>query len=157
MFRPLFKTLPALFGGALLLGVVSSPALAQSRDAPPAQARDVGQREFSSNCASCHGADAKGRGPVAGFLTRNPPDLTQISRSNGGVFPMERLYRVIDGTELPEGSLPGPHGSREMPIWGRDYRVRDAEYYVDVPYNADGLVRGRILALLEYLHRLQQR
>lgn len=157
MFRPLFQNLPALFAGALLLGVVSMPALAQSRDAPPAQARDFGQREFSANCASCHGADAKGRGPVAGFLTRNPPDLTQISRSNGGVFPMERLYRVIDGTELPEGSLPGPHGSREMPIWGRDYRVRDAEYYVDVPYNADGLVRGRILALLEYLHRLQQR
>ena len=128
----------------------------QRRDAQRVQAPDFGQREFNANCAACHGMDAKGRGPVAGFLTKNPPDLTTVAKRNGGVFPMDRLYRVVDGTELPEGAQAGgPHGSREMPIWGRDYRVRDAEYFGDTPYNPDGMVRGRILALLEYLNRLQ--
>jgi mono/diheme cytochrome c family protein len=116
-----------------------------------------GKREFDANCAACHGMDGKGRGPVAGFLTKNPPDLTLLSRGNGGVFPMDRLYRAIDGRDLPEGSQPGPHGNREMPIWGRDYRLRDAEFYGEVPYDPDAMARGRILALLEYLNRLQAR
>jgi mono/diheme cytochrome c family protein len=116
-----------------------------------------GKREFDSNCAACHGMDAKGRGPVAGFLTKNPPDLTLLARGNGGVFPMDRLYRAIDGRDLPEGGQAGPHGSREMPIWGRDYRLRDGEYHGDTPYDADAMVRGRILSLLEYLNRLQVR
>ena len=94
----------------------------QRRDQQRVQAQDFGQREFNANCAACHGMDAKGRGPVAGFLTKNPPDLTTVAKRNGGVFPMERLYRVVDGTELPEGAqAAGPHGNREMPIWGRDY------------------------------------
>jgi hypothetical protein len=94
---------------------------------------------------------------VAGFLTKNPPDLTLLARGNGGVFPMDRLYRAIDGRDLPEGSQAGPHGSREMPIWGRDYRLRDGEYHGDTPYDPDAMVRGRILSLLEYLNRLQVR
>ena len=146
---------------ALMLAA-TAPAQAQpqfreeSRQQQRLQERDFGQREFNANCAACHGMDAKGRGPVAGFLTKNPPDLTTVARRNGGVFPMDRLYRVVDGTELPEGAqAAGPHGSREMPIWGRDYRVRDAEYFGDAPYNPDAMVRGRVLALLEYLNRLQ--
>lgn len=128
----------------------------QRRDQQRLQAQDFGQREFNANCAACHGMDAKGRGPVAGFLTKNPPDLTTVAKRNGGVFPMDRLYRVVDGGDLPEGAQSaGPHGNREMPIWGRDYRVRDAEYFGDAPYNPDAMVRGRILALLEYLNRVQ--
>lgn len=69
---------------------------------------------------------------------------------------MDRLYRVVDGTELPEDAqATGPPRSREIPTWGRAYRVRDAEYFGDTPYNPDGMVRGRILALLEYLNGLQ--
>jgi hypothetical protein len=47
------------------------------------------------------------------------------------------------------------HGSRDMPVWGRDYRIKDAEHYMDAPYDAQGLVRARILSLLEYIYRLQ--
>jgi len=143
------------------LGTMIAQAQPQFREESRQQQRirepGFGKREFDSNCASCHGMDGKGRGPVAGFLTKNPPDLTLLSRSNGGVFPMDRLYRAIDGRDLPEGSQAGPHGNREMPIWGRDYRLRDGEYYGDTPYDADAMVRGRILALLEYLNRLQVR
>jgi hypothetical protein len=42
-----------------------------------------------------------------------------------------------------------------MPIWGRDYQVKAAEYYMDVPYDAEAYVRTRILALVDYLNRLQ--
>jgi len=102
--------------------------------------------------------DARGRGPVAGFLTKNPPELTLLARQNGGVFPMDRVYRTIDGRDLPQGAqATGPHGSREMPIWGRDYRIQGAEYYRDVPYDPEIYVRTRLLWLVEYLSRLQQR
>ena len=152
-----------LFTAALLTlaAPLQANAQAQFREESRLQQRihepGFGKREFDSNCAACHGMDAKGRGPVAGFLTKNPPDLTLLARGNGGVFPMDRLYRAIDGRDLPEGSQVGPHGSREMPIWGRDYRLRDGEYYGDTPYDPDAMVRGRILSLLEYLNRLQVR
>lgn len=163
---PLFRPLALGFAlGMVQLGALtpsSAHAQAHFREEAHQQQRvhapGFGQREFEANCATCHGMDAKGKGPVAGFLTRNPPDLTTLSRSNGGVFPMDRLYRVIDGTDLPQATQQaGPHGSREMPIWGRDYRIRDGEYFGDMPYNADAMVRMRILALLEYLNRLQVR
>jgi hypothetical protein len=53
-----------------------------------------------------------------------------------------------------EGAGAG-HGTRDMPIWGQEYSVQAASYYVDVPYDQQAYVRGRILALAEYLNRLQ--
>jgi hypothetical protein len=71
-----------------------------------------------------------------------------MSKRNGGVFPFAKTYEVIEGAGVG-------HGTREMPIWGQDYSIRAAEYYVDVPYNSEAYVRARILALVEYLNRLQ--
>jgi len=128
---------------ALTLGLAlaHTAALAQP-------ATDLGQREYDSNCASCHGRDGKGAGPFVEFLKRSPPDLTTLARRNGGVFPVARTYEVI------EGAGPG-HGSRDMPIWGRDYRVQAGEYYVDVPYDPAVYARTRMLALVDYLARIQ--
>lgn len=66
----------------------------------------------------------------------------------GWVFPVARLYEVIEGAGTG-------HGSREMPIFGQSYRVRAGEYYADMPYDPEPFVRGRILSLIEYLNRLQ--
>lgn len=136
--------------GALCV-VVSAAAPAQPR--AQAQSRDVrvdfGKREFESNCAACHGTDGKGKGPVVELLRKAPPDLTVLTKTNNGVFPMSRLYEVIEGANVPS------HGARDMPIWGQDYRVQAAEYYIDVPYDPEAYVRARILALLEYINRLQ--
>lgn len=118
---------------------------------PGQRASDYGKREFESNCASCHGVSGKGNGPLGELLKRSPPDLTVLAKNNQGVFPMSRLYEVIEGANVPA------HGSRDMPVWGRDYRIKDAEYYVDTPYDPAALVRSRILALLEYINRLQVR
>lgn len=84
------------------------------------------------------------------FLKRTPPDLTTMSKRNGGVFPLSSAYAVIEGAGQS-------HGTRDMPIWGQDYRVKAVEYYRDTPYAYDTevFVRTRILALAEYLSRLQ--
>lgn len=68
---------------------------------------------FRSYCASCHGLDGKGEGPVAPALIAKLPDLTTISQRNGGIFPGKRIERLISGDEIIIA-----HGSREMPIWG---------------------------------------
>ena len=72
-----------------------------------------GERLFETLCANCHGADARGNGPAASYTTGHPPDLTRIAARNGGTFPAERVFQVIDGQfDSP------PPGSRHMPIWG---------------------------------------
>lgn len=109
---------------------------------------DLGKREFENNCAVCHGSDAKGKGVYNSFLKTEAPDLTTLSKRNGGVFPVARTFETIEGAGKG-------HGTREMPIWGQEYKVRAGEYYVDVPYNPEAFVSGRILALIEHLNRLQ--
>ena len=112
---------------------------------------DPGKREFEARCASCHGVTGKGNGAISDLLRRSPPDLTQLARNNGGILPMERLYQSILGDSV------AAHGSRDMPVWGMVYRTDAAGYYGEVPYDADGYVRARVLSLLEYLARLQVR
>ena len=65
-------------------------------------------------CASCHGADAKGEGPMANALKVKPSDLTRIAARNGGTFPLMRIERIISGEEQPQSG----HGTSEMPVWG---------------------------------------
>ena len=48
------------------------------------------------------------------------------------------------------------HGTTDMPIWGTIYKIRAAQNLVDIPsYDPDAFVRARILALIDYLARLQ--
>lgn len=139
------RALFAVAAGAL---VMTGTGVAQAADA----AKDFGKAQYESNCAVCHGPAGKGDGPFKPFLTVSPTDLTTLAARNGGVFPMDRVYQVIDGREVVRG-----HGTRDMPIWGREYSMRAAEYYMEIPYDPDRYVRSRILALAEYLYRLQKR
>lgn len=112
---------------------------------------DLGKREFDANCAVCHGSSGKGNGPYLDMLKRSPPDLTTLARRNGGILPVNRLYEVIEGANVPG------HGSRDMPIWGAAFRIQAGEYYADMPYDTTAYVRSRILTLVEYINRLQER
>lgn len=95
-----------LVSGAILL--LEAPAQAQDQD--------LGKMEYQSKCASCHGTDAKGDGPIADQLKTSPANLTQLGKKNGGVFPLGAVYEKIDGRQEVKA-----HGPREMPVWGYRY------------------------------------
>ena len=115
-------------------------------------ATDRGQKEYEARCSLCHGLDAKGDGVFSPALKVAPPDLTRLAKNNGGVFPAERISRVIDGrTEIVS------HGPRDMPIWGERYAVDAATRFPEVPYAQETFIRARVLQLVEYLSRIQQK
>lgn len=116
---------------------------------------DLGKKEYDAKCAVCHGHTGKGNGSYQDLLKYPASDLTVLKKQNGGVFPLDRVYGVIDGREAVRS-----HGDSEMPIWGKEYsadKLRAAEYFVDVPYDMETYTRGRILALIDYLNRLQEK
>lgn len=126
-----------------------------------AQDADVGKSEFLSSCASCHGADGKGKGPMSGLLKVAPSDLTVLASNNKGVFPTDALYQTINGSR----SVPA-HGTREMPIWGERFNpIIGLPHTVDPAYwklagpeqSPEVVVRKRILAVIDYLGRIQQK
>jgi len=143
----------AIFGTAIFAtALVIFPVLGH------AQAVDIGLHEYTDSCAACHGTMGKGDGPVAGYITRRPADLTTISKRNNGVFPFARVYQVIEGTEEIKG-----HGTRMMPIWGRLYSMdlqkeigsRVLEF--GTPKDLESYTRGRIVALIGYIYTLQEK
>lgn len=134
-----------LSASVIVLAMLSGIAYAQPGKIDP------GKREFEANCASCHASDGKGNGPFVQYLRSNPPDLTTLTKRNGGVFPVSRLFETIEGGNVPS------HSARDMPIWGSAYRIQAGEYYGEMPYDPAVYVRSRVLALIEYINRLQVR
>ena len=135
-----------LFAAATMVGAI------QVLHAQPEE--NPGRHEFLRSCASCHGISGKGDGPVAKSLRIPPPDLTKLSEANNGVFPISRVYEVIDGRI--ERLV---HGSRNMPVWGERYMQgmmsRDTREFTSKEL-AEASVRARILALVEYISTLQR-
>jgi cytochrome c1 len=108
---------------------------------------EAGATLFADNCAACHGADAKGAGEFGVQLFNIPPDLTQLSAENGGVFPMDYVLGVIDGFDRE------PHFSAAMPEFG------EGDLGPTVIVEEDGLgtpVPARLLALAAWLETVQQ-
>jgi len=104
---------------------------------------ESGRDIFMDRCAACHGDDAKGNGPAVGALKTAPVDLTLLAQKNGGVFPAERLKRIVGGWENI-----GAHGSREMPIWGDLFGAKSG---ADLQ-----IANDRFKILLAYLDSIQQ-
>ncbi len=73
-----------------------------------------GKELFEAYCASCHGRDLKGQGPVAASLKNPVPDLTTLTKRGKGKFPAADLEKMI----LGEAEFRLVHGTREMPVWG---------------------------------------
>lgn len=126
-----------------------------------AEELDIGKSEFLASCAACHGADGKGKGPVGAQLKTPPSDLTLLARNNGGVFPKDAVYKMIDGSK----TVPA-HGTREMPIWGERFDpIINLPHPVDSFYwtmagpeqSPEVVVRRRILTVVDYLSRIQQK
>jgi Cytochrome c len=77
------------------------------------QQADKGQTAYMDNCAGCHGADAKGAGPLSAKLKTKPTDLTLLAKRNHGSFDTAAVYQMIDGRDKRPS-----HRVAEMPIWG---------------------------------------
>jgi len=107
---------------------------------PPATAVS-GSDLFYNSCASCHGRDAKGNGPLGQVLTVRPADLTIIAKKTGGVFPAAKIYELIDGRNP---AVRG-HGGPDMPVWGEVFAAR----------GSTASVKNRINALVKYIESLQ--
>lgn len=99
---------------------------------------------FAEACATCHGTDAKGDGPMAKVMAVQPADLTQISLMNDGNFPTARIIRIVDGTTLLTA-----HGS-PMPLFGMLFRG-PSETFVDADGNEFIASRaiGNVVAWIE--------
>src|SRR3569832_607681 len=91
---------------------------------------DIGKADFQSSCASCHGADGKGKGPVSDQLKVLFVVLLCLVLYYNGVFPVTAVYEIIDGCKTVSA-----HGTREMPIWGQRFNpVMNVPHIVDPTY-----------------------
>jgi mono/diheme cytochrome c family protein len=116
----------------------------ETLQASPGRRDESGAALFRTYCASCHGTDGRGAGPMADHLRRLPPNLTSFAIRNGGVFPGERVRRIIDGRDIPA------HGSFEMPVWGDAFR-RTREGL------SEAAAAARIEAIVRHLETIQER
>jgi mono/diheme cytochrome c family protein len=126
---------------AIAASVGSLPVSARQTPGPSKQ-MPTGSWIFSTYCVVCHGADAKGTGPLADSLKRRPADLTALAKANGGTFPAEQVGRIVDGRKPVRG-----HGGGDMPVWG-DAFARSGDAGPD-------LVKERIDAVVTYIETLQ--
>jgi mono/diheme cytochrome c family protein len=127
---------------AVLVLILGLPAPADAQDAA------AGETLFSRYCATCHGIGGRGNGPMAPVLTIQPTDLTALAAGNGGVFPLERAARRIDGSDPLVA-----HGS-PMPVFG-DF-LDDADHVALPLEDGQPMMMPRTMAdLIAWLRSVQ--
>lgn len=94
-----FPRLMLIFAPALLLAVLIACA-------PRSTSAPAGQALFAHNCATCHGADARGGAQI--------PDLTGLSLRADGTFPRLHVLDKLDGYARGEAV----YGGTQMPDFG---------------------------------------
>lgn len=105
-----------------------------------------GQMTFQRFCASCHGEEGKGDGPVAQGIPIPVADLTTMQRRQGDDFPAEALRRIIDGRNAVIF-----HGTRYMPVWGYEFWVEEG-----ADEEAEKNVEIIIANLIDYIISIQE-
>ncbi len=132
------------------LAALSVLVIALPSEVANAEERIIGAEEYRISCQVCHGVEGRGDGPMTKVLTVKPSDLTQISKKNGGTFPLLKVMHIVDGRPLISA-----HGDgRSMPIWGARYKAEQGGKYG--PYGGEMAVRARILELVFYIQSIQQ-
>ena len=127
---------------SLVLVSLFSLGIACARELGPTP---EGHEVYLRYCASCHGVDGKGNGPVASSLRTPPSDLTTIDLRHGE-FDEKVVAAAIDGRQEVAA-----HGPREMPVWGTAFETElESE-----PHTArTGLLRT--FELVAYLRSIQE-
>ena len=135
----------AIAAAMLVAGVLLAPGLVTTAAAQVYEQTTAGSDVFRTYCASCHGTSARGDGPLAGSMLKKPANLTEIAKRNGGEFPSEMVFKVIDGRQPVKG-----HGGPDMPVWGDVFtKSRDV--------GDAARVKGVIQSLVDFLGGIQLR
>lgn len=130
-----------------IVQLVACAGLAFVATQASAQDIEAGAELYRSHCATCHGIDAAGQGPMAGVLVIKPVDLTALQADNGGIFPTERVVKRIDGRDALVS-----HGS-PMPVYGHFFEGDDVA--VKAPSGQPIMTSKPIVDLLAFLKSLQ--
>jgi mono/diheme cytochrome c family protein len=126
---------------ALAIATVVAAAALGTTSASAGQAYS-GSNDYQMFCSACHGATAKGDGPIATSLVKRPPDLTELSIRNDAVFPEEKISKTISGN--------GVHTKSDMPAWSEVFaKSQDSA--------GPEAAEARITALVHYLATIQEK
>ena len=127
----------------------AAAALLVASGAANAQSIEFGKTLFEQNCASCHGAEGAGDGPVAVYLEPKPSDLRELAAGNDGGYPFGAVWESIQS-----GSL-SAHGTSMMPVWGDLFMAEAMPRQAHPGFSAENLVEARMLALTYYIQSIQ--
>jgi mono/diheme cytochrome c family protein len=131
---------------ALLKGLVLVlPAVLLFSPLAIASAGDIkqGRAIYQERCASCHGLNADGHGPVAPALSTPPTNLRPLSERYGNPLPADQIARFIDGRADVKA-----HGPRDMPVWGEDAWNSDGK-------RSTGRTSAWVKKVIAYLQSIQ--
>jgi len=103
-----------------------------------------GREDYQHYCAACHGLDGRGKGTWNGTEV---PDLTHLSRENGGKFPFEDIHKVVDGRSQSRWH----QRRRDMPYWGEIFELEEGNSA------SKAKVEARIAAIVDYVRSLQEK
>jgi mono/diheme cytochrome c family protein len=130
-----------------LAPLLAAPLAAQEAATVAPAAR--GAELFADFCATCHGAAARGDGPMADVLAVEVPDLTGLAARAGGTFPHYDVVAKIDGRD-PVTS----HGGA-MPVWGPVFEGVEAGF-VRTEAGQPIVTSEPIAALVAWLEGVQE-
>jgi|GEM_PF-1079095 len=127
--------------------VIPAPIPVTTSVEKTADDKDPRRALYLENCSACHGVEGYGDGPAAVAFCLPPPDLTRIAELNGGDFPYQEIFAVIEGKRQIDA-----HGYRGMPIWGDLFKQTAQNAGVG---DSQNIADGNILALVAYLESIQ--
>jgi mono/diheme cytochrome c family protein len=136
--KPLSHRARAIMQVMIVLATFSAPVV---HAGDPGEGRSL----YLRYCASCHGQQADGRGPVAKSLRDQPSDLRKLGEKYGMPLPHGQIARFADGR-----ADVAAHGSREMPVWGE----RFGDIYT-ARHSQHGDLPHRIDKIIDYLNSIQ--
>ncbi len=108
---------------------------------------ESGQKLYERYCSSCHGLSGKGDGPAADTLNPKPANLTGIARRAQSKADWGKVASFIDGRIAVAA-----HGSRKMPIWGKELGEKIPEQEL-----REEMIRGDLAAIVDYLKSIQSK
>ncbi len=97
------------------LGSAKDAATSEPSGSRPPAPTSAGEATYMAYCSLCHGIGT-GPGMFADALKKPAPDLTELAKRNGGMFPRPRVEAVIR-----DGGITG-HGTMHLLAWEKYFR-----------------------------------